>query len=32
MAYHPFRNFGLKFLSTTIACQLWLLVAGGRVV
>jgi len=32
MAYHPFRNFGLKFLSTTIACLLWLLVAGERVV
>ena len=32
MAYHPFRNLGLKFLSTTIACLLWLLVAGERVV
>lgn len=32
MAYHPFRNLGLKFLSTIIACLLWLLVAGERVV
>ena len=32
MSYHPFRNLGLKFLSTTIACLLWLLVAGERVV
>ena len=32
MAYHPFRNLGLKFLSTVIACLLWLLVAGERVV
>ena len=32
MAYHPFRNLGLKFLSTTIACLLWLLVAGEGVV
>lgn len=32
MAYHPFRNLGLKFLSTTIACLLWLVVAGERVV
>lgn len=32
MAYHPFRNLGLKFLSTAIACLLWLLVAGERVV
>jgi YbbR domain-containing protein len=32
MAYHPFRNLGLKFLSTGIACLLWLLVAGERVV
>jgi YbbR domain-containing protein len=32
MAYHPFRNLGLKFLSTCIAAMLWLLVAGERVV
>ena len=32
MAYHPFRNLGLKVLSTIIACLLWLLVAGERVV
>ncbi len=32
MAYHPFRNLGLKFLSTTIAFLLWLVVAGERVV
>jgi YbbR domain-containing protein len=32
MAYHPFRNLGLKFLSTGIAAMLWLLVAGERVV
>lgn len=32
MAYHPFRNLGLKFLSTTIACLMWLVVAGERVV
>jgi YbbR domain-containing protein len=32
MAYHPFRNLGLKSLSTIIACLLWLLVAGERVV
>jgi YbbR domain-containing protein len=32
MAYHPFRNLGLKFLSTIIACLLWLMVAGERVV
>ena len=32
MAYHPFRNAGLKFLSTTIAFLLWLVVAGERVV
>jgi len=32
MAYHPFRNIGLKFLSTTIAFLLWLVVAGERVV
>lgn len=32
MAYHPFRNLGLKFLSTLVAGLLWLLVAGERVV
>lgn len=32
MAYHPFRNLGLKFLSICIAAMLWLLVAGERVV
>jgi YbbR domain-containing protein len=32
MAYHPFRNLGLKFLSTCIAAMLWLVVAGERVV
>ena len=32
MAYHPFRNRGLKFLSTCIAAMLWLVVAGERVV
>jgi YbbR domain-containing protein len=32
MAYHPFRNLGLKFLSTGIAALLWLVVAGERVV
>ena len=32
MAYHPFRNLGLKFLSTCIAALLWLIVAGERVV
>ena len=32
MAYHPFRNLGLKFLSTCIAAMLWVLVAGERVV
>lgn len=32
MAYHPFRNLGLKFFSTGIACLLWLVVAGERVV
>lgn len=32
MAYHPFRNLGLKFLSITIAALLWLVVAGERVV
>jgi len=32
MAYHPFRNLGLKFLSIAIAGLLWLVVAGERVV
>jgi YbbR domain-containing protein len=32
MAYHPFRNLGLKFLSICIAAMLWLVVAGERVV
>ncbi len=32
MAYHPFRNLGLKFLSTCIAAMLWLVIAGERVV
>lgn len=32
MAYHPFRNLGLKFLSIAIASLLWLVVAGERVV
>jgi len=32
MAYHPFRNLGLKFLSTLVASLLWLIVAGERVV
>lgn len=32
MAYHPFRNLGLKFLSTGIAAMLWLVIAGERVV
>jgi YbbR domain-containing protein len=32
MAYHPFRNLGLKFLSTLVALMLWLIVAGDRVV
>jgi YbbR domain-containing protein len=32
MAYHPFRNLGLKFLSLCIAALLWLVVAGERVV
>ena len=32
MAYHPFRNLGLKFLSTCVAVLLWLVVAGERVV
>jgi hypothetical protein len=32
MAYHPFRNLGLKFVSTLVAILLWLVVAGERVV
>lgn len=32
MAYFPFRNIGLKFLSICIASLLWLVVAGDRVV
>jgi YbbR domain-containing protein len=32
MAYHPFRNPGLKFLSVCIAGMLWLVVSGERVV
>lgn len=32
MAYHPFRNLGLKFLSTLVAVLLWLIVAGDRIV
>lgn len=32
MAYHPFRNLWLKFLSTLMAIMLWLIVAGERVV
>lgn len=32
MAYHPFRNLGLKFLSVLVATLLWLIVAGERVV
>ena len=32
MAYHPFRNLGLKFLSLAVAALLWLVVAGERVV
>lgn len=32
MAYHPFRNLGLKSLSVCIAVLLWLVVAGERVV
>lgn len=32
MAYHPFRNLGLKFVSTLVAVLLWLIVAGDRVV
>jgi YbbR domain-containing protein len=32
MAYHPFRNLGLKFVSMLVAVLLWLVVAGERVV
>ena len=32
MTYHPFRNLGLKFLSTLVASLLGLIVAGERVV
>lgn len=32
MAYHPFRNLSLKFVSTLVAILLWLIVAGDRVV
>jgi YbbR domain-containing protein len=32
MAYHPFRNLGLKLLSMLVAILLWLIVAGERVV
>ena len=32
MAYSPFHNIGLKFLSICIAALLWLVVAGDRVV
>ena len=32
MAYHPFRNLGLKVLSLCIAALLWMVVAGERVV
>ncbi len=32
MAYFPFRNVGLKFLSICIATLLWLIIAGDRVV
>jgi YbbR domain-containing protein len=32
MAYSPFRNVWLKFLSIAIAALLWLVVAGDRVV
>ena len=32
MAYHPFRNLGLKALSICIAALLWLVVAGERTV
>ena len=29
MAYHPFRNLGLKLLSMLVAILLWLIVAGA---
>ena len=32
MAYFPFRNVGLKFLSICIATLLWLVIAGDRIV
>jgi YbbR domain-containing protein len=32
MAYFPFRNVGLKFLSICIAALLWLVIAGDRIV
>jgi hypothetical protein len=32
MAYFPFRNIGLKFLSICIATLLWLVIAGDRIV
>jgi YbbR domain-containing protein len=32
MAYHPFRNLGLKFLAVALATLLWLTVAGEHVV
>jgi YbbR domain-containing protein len=32
MAYHPFRNLGLKAVSILVAVLLWLVVAGERVV
>lgn len=32
MAYHPFRNLGLKFLAVALAALLWLTVAGEHVV
>jgi YbbR domain-containing protein len=32
MAYHPFRNLGLKILAIALAAMLWLTVAGEHVV
>lgn len=32
MAYHPFRNLGLKVLAIALAAMLWLTVAGEHVV
>jgi YbbR domain-containing protein len=32
MAYHPFRNLGLKILAIALATMLWLTVAGEHVV